>query len=212
MAVLAPLALGYCFYRKRYVEAGWLGVSVLTLFGFGYRNTTYLLPVFAATALCAGLRVPVAAAGVLLAARLLTGGISHAAPAAVGPAEALTEYKALGRPNGLVIDGVEDEFVATTMHLARVQYMLPGDARTLAATNIDFVGRGIIADAGTYRGLAAPNETVLLVRSAEERQGLLDRAVDRDFLLRADRVGTLRLGSRRLLPSRNGWVTVLAVP
>ena len=25
LAVLAPLALGYCLYRKRYVEAGWLG-------------------------------------------------------------------------------------------------------------------------------------------------------------------------------------------
>jgi len=211
LAVLAPLAFGFCIYRKRYVEAGWLGVSVLTLFGFGYRNATYLLPVFAAAALAAGVRVPAAAAGIVLGFRLLTDEISHAAPEAVGPAAALAEYKALGRTNGLIIDGVADEFTATTMHLARVQYMLPGDARTLAATNIDFAGRGIIADAGTYRGLAPPLETVLLVRSAAEMQKLLDAAGDRDFLLRAERVGELQLGPRKLLGGQNGWVAVLAV-
>ena len=211
LAGLAPLALGYCLYRKRYVEAGWLGVSVLTLFGFGYRNATYLLPVFAAAALAAGVRVPAAAAGIVLGFRLLTGGISHAAPEAVGPAAALTEYKALGRPNGLIIDGVADEFTATTMHLARVQYMLPGDARTLAATNIDLAGRGIIAEAGTYRGLAEPLETVLLVRSAAEMQTLLNAAGDRDFLLRAERLGALQLGQRTLFGPRNGWVAALAV-
>ena len=211
LAVLAPLALGFCLYRKRYVEAGWLGVSVLTLFGFGYRNATYLLPVYAAAALAAGVRVPAAAAGIVLGFRLLTGGISHSAPEAVGPAAALTEYKALGRPNGLIIDGVADEFTATTMHLARVQYMLPGDARTLAATNIDFAGRGIIAEAGTYRGLAEPLETVLLVRSAAEMQTLLDAAGDRDFLLRAERLGALQLGQRTLFGPRNGWVAALAV-
>ena len=210
LAVLAPLALGFCLYRKRYVEAAWLGVSVLTLFGFGYRNATYLLPVFAAAA--AGVRAPALgwAAAVLLAARLWTGGISHAAPEAVEPAAALAEYQALGRKNGLIIDGVADEFVATTMHLARVQYMLPGDARTLAATNIDFAGRGIIAGAGTYRGLAEPLETVLLLGSAEEMQALLDAAAGRDFLLRAERLGGLRMGKRRVLRAVNGWVVALS--
>ena len=67
LAVLAPLALGFCLYRKRYVEAAWLGVSVLTLFGFVYRNATYLLPVFAAAAAAVGAGVP--AAGVRCCAR-----------------------------------------------------------------------------------------------------------------------------------------------
>ena len=212
LAVMAPLAFGYCIYRKRYVEAAWLSVSVLALFGFGYRNATYLLPVFAATAAAAGPRIPVAAAGALLVARLLTGGISHQAPEPVGPSAALAEYKAMARPNGLVIDGVEEEFVATTMQLKRVQYMLPGDARTLAATNIDFVGRGIIANSANYRGLAEPLETVLLVRNPDERQALLDRAANKDFLLRADHVRELHLGARKLSAERNGWVTALAVP
>ena len=246
LAVLAPLALGFCLYRKRYVEAAWLVVSVLTLFRFGYRNATYLLPVFAAAAAAVGAGVPAAggwrpgwaaalasggagvassaaggwrmgwrptlglAATALLAARLWTGGISHAAPEAVEPAGALAEYQALGRKNGLIIDGVADEFVATTMHLARVQYMLPGDARTLAATNIDIAGRGIIAGAGTYRGLAEPLETVLLVGSAAEMQALLDAAAGRDFLLRAERLGGLRMGGRRVLRAVNGWVVALS--
>lgn len=209
LAVLAPLALALCVYRKRYVEAGWLGISALTLFGFGYRNATYLLPVFAATALAAAVRVPAVLAALLLAFRLWTGAISHTAPEAVSPATALAEYKALKRSNGLIIDGVADELVATTMHLKRVQYMLPGDARTLAPTNIDFPGRGIIADAGTYRGLPEPMETVLLVRSSAEMQAFIDRAADRDFLLRADRLGGLTLRRHRFLSNRNGWVIML---
>ncbi|MFN0103460.1 MAG: ArnT family glycosyltransferase [Bryobacteraceae bacterium] len=212
LAILAPLALAYCVYRKRYMEAGWLAVSVAVLFAFGYRNATYLLPVFAATALAAGGTAHPAAAAALLGLRLLTGSISHAATEPVAPAAALTEYRALGRANGLIIDGVEDELVATTMHLARVQYILPGDARTLAATNIDFAGRGIIAEGATYRGLPEPLETVLLVRSAAELQNLLDAAGNRDFLLRAERMGALQLGSRIALGPKNGWVAVLAVP
>lgn len=212
LTVLAPLALAYCAYKKQRVEAAWLGVSVAVLFVFGYRNATYLLPVFAAAALAAGERIHPAAAALVLGARLLMGGISHAPGEAVGPAAALAEYKALGRPNGLLIDGVEDEFVATTMHLARVQYLLPGDARTLAATHIDFVGRGIIADSRQFRDLPEPLETVLLVRSREDLQGLADAAAGRDLLLRTERAGALRMGSRKISEARNGWVTALAVP
>lgn len=212
LAVLAPLALGMCVYRKRWVEAGWLAVSAAVLFAFGYRNATYLLPVFAAAALAAGRYVHWGAAGAVLALRLAVGQISHAPPEAVAPAAALREYQQMYRPNGLMIDGVADELTATVLHLPRVQYLLPGDPRTLAPTNIDFPARGIIAPAGSYQGLAEPKETVLLVRDDTEMQGLLDRARDRDFLLRAGRLDRLSLGGRRALPARNGWTIVLAVP
>jgi hypothetical protein len=45
---------------------------------------------------------------------------------------ALEQYRALHRTHGLIVDGVEDEFVATTMGLPRVQYALPSDPRTMA--------------------------------------------------------------------------------
>lgn len=209
LTAMAPLAFGYCCYRKRYTEAAWLAASVLVLFAFGYRNATYLLPIFAATAAAAGERVHVALAGGVIGLRLLTGAISHAPAEAVWPAAALAAYTPeLRSPQGLMIDGVADEFVATTMHLPRVQYLLPGDARTLAATNIDFPRREIIANASAYRGAPEPKETVLLLRDAQDLQTLLDRA-ECDFLLPAHRLRELNTQGRRTLPERNGWVIVL---
>ncbi len=208
LTLLAPLALVYCLSRKRYTEAAWLAVSAAVLFAFGYRNATYLLPVFAAAALAAGPRLHPALAALPLAARLFTGAISHAPPEAVPPAAALAEYQAQRRSNGLVIDGVEDELVATTLHLPRVQYILPGDARTLAPTNIDFPGRGIISPAEHFANRPEPAETVLLLRDPAGLPALLDAAPDRDFLLPLHRVPPDNTRAR--LPERNGWVILLA--
>jgi len=210
LALFAPLALGYCFYRKRYVEAGWLAASITVLFAFGYRNATYLLPVFAATAWAAAPHVHPALAAGVLALRLATGAVSHAPPEPVPPAAALNEYKHLQRPNGLLIDGIDDELVATTMHLPRVQYLLPGDARTLAPTNIDFPGRRIIVNAADFQDRPEPIETVILIHAEADLQQILDRAPSRDFLLRAARLPRLDLRGRQALPERNGWVVVLA--
>jgi hypothetical protein len=152
LLLLIPVAV------VRSKERWWLLVSVLVLALFGYRNATYLLPVFVA---CAALvDAPVWLGAVALAGRLFMGVISHAPPEPVPPLAALEQYRALHRPNGLIVDGVEDEFVATTMGFPRVQYALPGDARTLAKTNIDFVGRGIISP--TFTGAPEPKETVIL--------------------------------------------------
>ncbi|MCC6537819.1 MAG: hypothetical protein IT162_09735 [Bryobacterales bacterium] len=104
-----------------------------------------------------------------------------------------------------------DELVATTMHLPRVRYLLPGDARTLAPTNIDFPGREIIVNASAYRGAPEPLETVLLLRDTQDLQSLLNR-VECDFLLPARRLRELNTQGRRILPERNGWVIVLSPP
>jgi hypothetical protein len=90
--------------------------------------------------------------------------------------------------------------------------MLPGDPRTLAPTNIDFPGRGIIAPAASFQDLPEPRETVLLVQSPQQIQHLLDTAVTRDFLLPQSRLAQLNLGARTLRPPRDGWVAALAVP
>jgi hypothetical protein len=211
LALLAPLALAYVIYRRNWLPAAWLAISAAVLFAFGYRNATYLLPVFAAAALAAA-RLPWPLAAALLAARLLAGSISHAPAEPVPPLAALLDYQSLGRPNGLILDGVADELVASTLSLPRVQYMLPGDTRTLAPTNIDFPGRGIIVPAASYANLPEPRETVLLVQSPQQIQLLLDTAATRDFLLRTDRLPHLNLGRRLLRPARNGWTAALAVP
>ena len=123
----------------------------------------------------------------------------------------LSQYRNLQRTNPLLIDGVEDQFVATTMHFPRVQYMLPGDARTLASTNIDFPGRGIIADATNFQHLPAPGETVLLIRTPADEQTLIEKASDYDILLKTNRLKDLQLGRRTVIGPVNGWVVALAM-
>lgn len=187
LLLLIPVAV------VRSKERWWILVSIAVLAVFGYRNATYLLPVFVA---CAALvDAPVWLGAVALAARLALGIISHAPPEPVPPLAALEQYRALHRPNGLIVVGVEDEFVATTLGLPRVQYALPGDARTLAKTNIDFVGRGIIAPA--FTGAPEPRETVILTND------IFQFAPPRDVLTRAERTG-----GRKPIVQAGGWVIV----
>lgn len=208
LATLAPLAFGYCLFRKRYTEAAWLAVSVLVLFAFGYRNATYLLPVFAATAAAVGPHIHWALAAGVLALRLATAGISHAPQAPVPPAAALAEYQtAEQRRRCLMIEGVADEFVATTLHLPRVHYLLPGDARTLASTNINFPARRIIADARSYRQAPEPEETVLLLGKPGDFQYLTEVAPC-DFLLPASRRTDLPSPSAEIVVEKDGWIIV----
>ncbi|MBI2685958.1 MAG: glycosyltransferase family 39 protein [Acidobacteria bacterium] len=210
LTLLAPLAFGYCLYRKRYVEASWLGVSAAVLFAFGYRNATYLLPVFAAASAAAGSRVHWGLAAVVLGYRLVSAEVSFVPPEPVPNSALLTRFCTLKRTKTLLIDGVEDQFVASTMHFPRIQYMLPGDARTLAPSNIDFPARRIIVDAKDFQNRPEPEETVVVVRSAADIQTLIDKAPDHDILLKEERLKDLRLGGRKLFGPENGWVIAFA--
>jgi hypothetical protein len=141
----------------------------------------------------------------LLSFRLLADAISYAPVDAVPPASALAAYCEMGRGNGLLVYSVSDEFTASTLPLPRVQYMLQGDRRTLAPTNIDFAGRGIIS--GEFRNRDAPQETVLLVNTEPEWLRVLALASDRDALLPE----TLALQSgRQRSRSYNGWTIAFA--
>ena len=187
LLLLIPLAI----FRSK--ERWWIFVSIAMLALFGYRNATYLLPIFVSCAALAD--APVWLGTVALAARLALGVVSHAPPEPVPPLAALEQYRSLNRPNGLIVVGVEDEFVATTMGLPRVQYALPGDARTLVKTNIDFVGRGIIAS--TFTNAPAPKETVILTKD------IFQFAPTRDVLTRAEHTG-----GRKPIVQSGGWAIV----
>ena len=187
LLLLIPLAI----FRSK--DRWWVLVSIAVLAVFGYRNATYLLPVFVACA--AIVDAPVWLGSLALAARLALGVISHAPPEPVPPLAALEQYRALHRTQGLIVDGVEDEFVATTLGVPRVQYALRGDARTLAKTNIDFVGRGIISS--MFTGAAEPRETVILT------DDIFRFAPTRDVLIRAEKAD-----GRRAIVQADGWVVV----
>lgn len=204
LAVLAPLVVVYAWWRGKRVEAAWLTLSIAVLFVFGYRNATYLLPVFAITALIAGQRIHPVLAALVVAGRLYTGQIAHASPPPVPMGPALVAYCEERRGNGLIVDGMDDELVATTMPLARVQYLLPGDARTMASTNIDFPRRGIVAP--EFEDRPEPREAVLLVSNTADVQRIVAAAPHRDFLLKPERMEGLRLTQHDLTAAAGGFV------
>jgi hypothetical protein len=193
--VLALAALPLLIWRRDL----WLGLAIGTLFLFGYRNPTYLLPVFAATALLAGREIK----GwwlVLPAALLLWRAPElHRKPAPVPSYAAAMEYAALGRPQGLLAYGLADEFVLTTLPLARVQYVLPGNEPPVH--QLDFRARRIVLFGDEYGPTRAPEGTLYLVRNDAERARLFAAAKGQDLLLPEG----MESPAHRPMAARNGF-------
>ena len=174
---LAVAALPMLLWRRD----PWLGLSIGLLFLFGYRNPTYLLPVFAATAVAVGRELQGRWAWLPLVILLIRASGLHERPVPVPSYAAGMAYAALHRTQGLLAYGLADEFVLTTLPLARVQYVLPGQEPP--AHTLDFRARGIVLYGDEYRATAAPAGTVYLVRDAAERERLFAAATDHDLLL-----------------------------
>src|SRR5258708_1532418 len=119
------------------------------------------------------------------------------------------QYCEMGGRPGVIVYGVDDALPAAVLPLARVQYILPGDVRTLAATNIDFRGRGIIASAAEYSpDRPAPSATVILAPGPAELQAIVDAAGDRDLLL-PSRL-TLQSARHAARPAAGGYCLLLS--
>ena len=174
---LAVAALPMLVWRRD----PWLGLSIGLLFLFGYRNPTYLLPVFAATAVAVGRELRGRWAWLPVLILLYRASALHETPVPVPSYAAGMAYAALHRSQGLLAYGLADEFVLTTLPLARVQYVLPG--KEAPAHTLDFRARGIVLFGDEYRETTAPEGTIFLVRDAGERDRLFGAAAGRDLLL-----------------------------
>jgi 4-amino-4-deoxy-L-arabinose transferase-like glycosyltransferase len=179
--------LPWALWKWRRVESGWLLVNLVLLFGFSYRNPTYLLPVYGAAALAP---VHPALAGAALAGKVFAGdavwGVRHAPDPPVPALPALGEYCEMGRGNGLLLYGLGDEFNATVLPLGRVQYILEGDEKLGTGLNIDYRALGIVRGAGEYlrdKEAPAPAASLIVVRNVEELREVIAGSPGRDILL-----------------------------
>jgi len=154
-----PALLSAC--RKRSMPATllacWMAVVLASVFGWQYRNATYLLPLFPALAIAATVYGPFAnmrpawwmlpLAGAAIALKLIAPdapwGIPYQ-PAHVPVAPALSAYCERGRGNELIEVDPEDELYATALPLPAIRYAWQGAPPQGGLYSLDFSGMGII--------------------------------------------------------------------
>ena len=179
--------------------AAWIGVVLLALLAFGYRNTSYLLLLIPALCLLGG-QTPLPWIFAVLAAIKLTTLPYHAEHPMPSVGE-LQAYASLHRPNDLIIIAPDDEFVSSTLALRHVRYCffeanpnpvrLPLDFRYLGVTvtipefNHLAVALPVFRQhlAGFGLDSTAPVATVILARDPEELRGLIAAHPETDFSL-----------------------------
>lgn len=164
--VLVALALAgipafFAACRKRSMPAVllacWMAVVLASVFGWQYRNATYLLPLFPALAILATVygpfanirprwwMLPLVAAAIALkiAAPGAPWGISFE-PEQVPVAPALSAYCEGGRGNTLVEVDPVDELYSSALPLPRLRYAWQGQPPRAGRYALDFTGMGII--------------------------------------------------------------------
>jgi len=130
-----------------------LAVLLLTVCvaGYQYRNAAYLLPFLPLIAILCGVARP---HWTLLAAApiaLVFVPLRPPTPPSSATVGALEHYRALGRPNDLVIVDAEDQFHATTLPLPRVRYAFPGSGQPAEGFALDFRRMGIVVSAANFK-------------------------------------------------------------
>jgi hypothetical protein len=158
--------------RKRSPDAvlllAWLVVLVAAVFGWGYRNISYLLPMVPALAIMAAAYSPLAAprrAAWLLAftaAALVWKTAMPAAPFGISftratvqaQAPALADYCERGRDNELILVDLDDDLYASLLPLPRLRYALVGSgAASGDRYGMPFAEMGIAISAGQFNHL-----------------------------------------------------------
>jgi len=173
--VLVALALAgvpafFAALRKRTPEASllacWIIVVLASVFGWSYRNLTYLLPLFPALAIVAMAygpfakmtpawwMFPLTAAAIALKfiAPLSPWGIPTA-PSHVPAAPALTAYCELHRGNDLLIIDPDDELFAADLPLPRIRYVWRGEPPQAGRYALDFADMGITLSVAQFDDL-----------------------------------------------------------
>jgi hypothetical protein len=160
----------------------WLGVLLTAVFGWRYRNISYLLPMVPALAILAAVYGPLssirsrwmlALIGVACLAKTAAPGapwglsfqggtVQAAAPSGLsfqgGTAQAaaplLSDYCQRARGNELILVDPDDDLYASTLPLSKLRYCLVGASLTGAQYAMHFTHMGIILTAAQFDDLA----------------------------------------------------------
>lgn len=223
----AVAGLPFAIRERNRLVAAWIGVVLLALVGFGYRNTSYLLLLIPALVFLAApvLRYRAAAALVIAACLWKMGSLPYGPEHPLPSVAVLRSYAALGRPRDLIIVAPRDEFVSSTLNLHHVRYVFFDPNPNPYRLPLDFRYLGVTVTVPQFNELARwmpvfrerlaefglnstdPVATVIVARSREEIPVLLAANPDSDFMIDGD----LRLArddsparSRAPAPVRSG--------
>lgn len=169
----APLLLGAMVAlarRRPRVLLAWIAVVLAAALSFDYRNTSYLLPIYPALAIFAGLAIPKRAgvwtagfAAVLFLGKALAPaepfGLSFGQEAPMPSEPVLDRYVALHRGNPLIIGAPDDEFYSACLMLPHVSYVYidPNHAPPKPPSSyyaLDFEYLGVTMTAADFSRLA----------------------------------------------------------
>lgn len=209
LVLLLPAALGLVSLGKAVLRrdssavtvAAWIGVMVLAIAGFQYRNDTYLLPLLPAFAVVSAAGKASRLVVYLSIPLFLAMSAERPIGSSIAVREILGEYCELRRSNELVIVDAADSFHAAVLPLAKLRYAFPGEGQPAKGFALDFRSMGIVMPVAEFLDLdrhrpryeAAMREwglpdgaalaTVVAFPTSADLQLLIESSPDRDFLL-----------------------------
>jgi 4-amino-4-deoxy-L-arabinose transferase-like glycosyltransferase len=210
-AAAAVIALAGRGVRPLRLPMLWAGLVLLAVLAFRYRNASYLLPMWPAMAILAGVAIPrrwgPVAFGAALGLLAVKAGFPAAswglpfAPESRNPSyPALERYAALDRPRELIVAAPDDQFYASLLDLPRVRYAYL-DPNGPGAAGIDFHHLGITVTVPEFAHLhqrlpvyrerlremdldtTEPVATVIVARSEDEMRALIAGHPQADFFV-----------------------------
>jgi hypothetical protein len=209
--LLAAATIAIFKTRPRFAMV-WIGVILLSVVSWQYRNISYLAPLYPALAIAAASAIPKRHARAALAlttaffiAKILLPhqpyGIPFAPESVNRSQSALDEYAARHRENELIIVEPDDQFYSADLDLPRVRYVWLDPATSRIKLPLDFEYLGITVSASDFARLdqlrpvfaqrlhewnldsTEPIATVILVRTQQEIQELIASHPQADFYL-----------------------------
>ncbi|MGA2271086.1 MAG: glycosyltransferase family 39 protein [Bryobacteraceae bacterium] len=146
----------------------WLASLAAAVFGWQYRNISYLLPMMPALAILATAHGPLfskrwapwmlALAGAAFVAKAALPaapwGLSFQRGTVQADAPLLAEYCQRARGNELILVDIDDDLYASTLPLAKLRYCLVGASQTGGQYGMNFADMGISLTAAQFDGLA----------------------------------------------------------
>ena len=201
---LAALAGAAFLVRERNrLLTVWIAVVLLAFFGFGYRNTSYLVLLIPPLCLVAAraARHWTAASMILIATATQIHKLPYQAEHPLPSVQTLRNYAALQRPNDLIIVAPDDEFVSATLPIRHVRYCFFDLNPSAPPLPLDFRYLGITLTVPEFNNLAktkpiyaqrladfglpstAPIGTVITARTWDEVNALIAANPASDFFL-----------------------------
>ena len=161
---LIAAAIVAAFRTRSRLLIAWIGVVLLSVLAWTYRNTSYLAPIYPALAIYAALAIPkqkarlaLAFAGAIFFVKILIPhqpfGIPFVAESTNPSHAQLDAYAALRRGNDLIVVEPDDQFYSADLDLPKVRYLWLSAAPKRTQAPLDFEYLGITMTASDFARL-----------------------------------------------------------